>query len=76
MEAVDVEGAEYEAWDSNGRVLELSVCKPKSAWLGISGTERRLSPEELAEIKAKAVPYRDPEPLLRSLGRVLGIIRN
>jgi hypothetical protein len=75
MEAVDVENHEYEAWDSAGHALELSVGKPKSEWLTIAQSNSALSQEEFADIKAKAVAYRDPEPLFRSLGRMLGIVR-
>ena|SRR5204863_5092817 len=76
LEAIDVENGEYEAWDVAGHVLELGVGKPKLEWLKITQSGHTLSQEEFAEIKSKAVPYRNPEPLLRSIGRVLGIVRN
>lgn len=76
MEAVDVENEEYQAWDAAGHVLELGAGKPKAEWLKITQSDRTLSQDEFAEIRAKAVPYRDPEPLLRSLGRLFGLVRH
>jgi len=76
MERIDVENNEYQAWDATGHVLELTVEISKSEWLKIAQSDRVLPQSEFAEIKAKAVPYRDPEPLLRNLGRALGIVRN
>ena len=37
MEAVDVEGDEYEAWDAGGYVVRLSVATPRSAWYALAG---------------------------------------
>ena len=76
FEPIDVENDEYEAWDSSGHILELSVGKPKSEWLKVAQSGRALSERSLAEIKSRAVPYKDPEPLLRGLGRLLGIVKN
>ena len=70
LEAIDVENHEYEAWDGVGNALELSVGKPKSEWLKIKQSDRTLSRDEFAGIRGKAVPYREPEPLFRKLGRV------
>ena len=75
FEPMDVENHEYEAWDADGHHLELTVGKPKSEWLKISQLDRTLSQGEFAELKAKALPYRDPEPLLRMIGRKLGLLR-
>jgi hypothetical protein len=73
LEAVDVENDEFEAWDADGIVLALKVEPQKSEWLQITRTGQVLSESKFAEIKAKATPYRYPEPLLRSIGRKLGL---
>jgi len=75
LEPIDVENHEYEAWDAEGCILELAVRKPKSEWLKISQSGRTLSQGEFGEIKTNAVPYHQPESLLRGLGRKLGIVR-
>jgi hypothetical protein len=75
LEPIDVENHEFKAWDAEGCLLELSVGEPKSEWLKISQSGRTLSQGEFAEIKSKAVPYREPEPPLKSLGRKFGIVR-
>lgn len=76
LEPIDVENHEFEAWDGEGRVLKLAVGKPKSEWLKISQSDRTLSQVEFAEIKDKARPYHDPEPLLRRLGRKFRILKS
>lgn len=76
LEPIDIENHEFEAWDAEGRVLELAVGKPKSQWLKVSQSDRTLLQGEFAEIRDRARPYHDPEPLLRSLGRKLGIIKS
>ena len=76
MEPIDVSNREYEAWDGDGHRLELNVGKPKAEWLKISRSDGVLQPAEFDEVKAKAVPYRDPEPLLKGLGRLLGIVKH
>ena len=76
LEPIDVENHEFEAWDAGGRVLELAVGKPRSEWLKISPSDRTISQSEFAEIKNKATPYHEPEPLLRSLGRKLGLVKS
>jgi len=75
MEAIDVEGNEYEAWDADGRLLQLRVASAKLDWLQIVKTEKVLSNFEFAEIKEKAIPYRDSESLLRNIGRRLGLLK-
>jgi len=67
MEAVDVEGNEYDAWDGEGFVVRLTVSTPRSAWLRVGRADSRLLEQEFAELKAKSKPYREPEPLLSSL---------
>jgi hypothetical protein len=71
MEAVDIEGKEYDAWDGRGYVVRLTVATPKSTWLRISTEDARLSEQDFAELKSKSKPYREPEPLLSSLRRWL-----
>ena len=75
LEPIDVENNEYEAWDADGRVLALSVGPRKSEWLEIRRTDQMLPNEAFAEVKTKALPYRDPQPLLRVIGRKLGLLR-
>ena len=71
MEAVDVEGDEYEAWDAGGYVVRLSVATSRSAWLRVSRMRAQISELELAELKARSRPYREPEGVLHSLRRIL-----
>jgi len=71
MEAVDVEGDEYEAWDAGEYVVRLSVATPRSAWLRVSRMSAQISEQELPELKAGSRPYREPEGGLHSLRRVL-----
>ena len=75
IEAIDVDGNEYDAWDADGRLLQLRVASGKSYWLQIIKTEQLLSNFDFAEIKKKAVPYRDSESLLRNVGRRLGFMK-
>jgi hypothetical protein len=75
MEAIDVENGDYEAWDVAGSVLELGVGKPKSEWIKITQSDRTLSQDDFSKIRAKAVPYQDPEPLHRILGRWVGLVK-
>ena len=76
FEPIDVENNEYQAWDAAGNLLELRVGEPKAEWLKITRSGRISPQTEFLEIKAKAVPYRDPEPLLRSLGRLFKVVRD
>ena len=55
LEAIDVENNEYEAWDAEGRLLELTVSSRKPDWLQITRTDSVLSPKKFAEIKAKVI---------------------
>ena len=54
LEPIDVENHEYEVWDVEGHVLELGVAKPKSEWLKLTRTDRKLSQSELTKIKGEA----------------------
>ena len=54
MEAIDVEGKEYEAWDANGRLLQLRVASANLDWLQIVKTEKVLSTFEFAEINRES----------------------
>jgi hypothetical protein len=75
LEAIDVENNEYEAWDADGRVLALSVGPQKSEWLEVRRTDQMIPNEAFAEIKTQALPYRDPQRLLRVIGRKLGLLK-
>jgi hypothetical protein len=75
MEPINVENSEYEAWDSTGYHLRLSVSKPKSVWLKIAETEDRASDQEFTALRERAKAYLEPEPFLRSLRRRLGWLR-
>jgi hypothetical protein len=75
FEAIDVENNEYEAWDAYGRLLQLRVGPGRSEWLQISRTDRLLSEKDFTEVRGKAMPYRDSEPFLRSIGRRLGLLK-
>jgi hypothetical protein len=72
LEAIDVENNEYEAWDSCGRCLELSVGKPKSEWLKMVLTEGQASEREFALLKNRAEKRTAYEPLSRRLRRWFG----
>lgn len=50
LEPIDVENEEYQAWDANGYALG----RPKSEWLKLTRTDRKLSLSELTEIKGDA----------------------
>jgi hypothetical protein len=63
LEAIDVENGEYEAWDENGRRLELSVGKPRSEWLKITPTEGQASEKEFGAIRSRAEKWKEYEPL-------------
>jgi hypothetical protein len=71
MEALDVEGNEYNAWDGEGFVVRLTVATPKSAWLRVSRADSRLCEQAFAELRAISKPYRAPEARLGSLRRRL-----
>jgi len=75
FEPIDIENDEFEAWDAHGRALALKVGSKKSEWLQVVETDQVLPTEQFDEIKAKAVPYRDPEPLMRVIARKLGFLR-
>jgi hypothetical protein len=75
FEAIDVENSEYEAWDAYGRLLQLRVGPERSEWLQISRTDQLLSEKDFAEVRRKAIAYRDSEPLLRNIGRRLGLLK-
>jgi hypothetical protein len=75
LEAIDVENGEYEAWDADGRCLELSVGGPKSEWLKIVSTDRQAPEAEFAALRQKAEKRREfepYEPLSRRLRRWFG----
>jgi hypothetical protein len=75
LEAIDVENNEYEAWDADGRLLQLRVASEKFDWLQITKTDKVLSNVDFAEIKEKAIPYRDSESVLKGIGRRLGLLK-
>ena len=75
FEPIDVENSEYEAWDSNGRILTMNVGPRKSEWLQVRRTDGVLPKEQFEYMKCRATPYREPEPLLRVIGRKLGLLR-
>ena len=55
LEAIDVENAEYDAWDAAGHVLELSVdTSSRIQWLRVNKTDARISDEEFGVLRAKA----------------------
>jgi hypothetical protein len=54
MEAIDVENGEYDAWDSLGRFLQLSVDKLQKGWLKIEATASTMPAEEFSAVRAKA----------------------
>jgi hypothetical protein len=57
MEAIDVEGNEYDAWDVEGFTLKLATRNSKRAWLHLERTETRISDARGKEIRLQAVPY-------------------
>jgi hypothetical protein len=63
LEAIDVENGEYEAWDADGRCLDLSVGGQKSEWLKIVSTDRQAPEAEFAALKEKAEKRKEFEPL-------------
>jgi hypothetical protein len=71
LEAVDVENGEYEAWDADGRCLELGVGKTKSEWLKITLRQGRASDEEFAALKKRAEKRSEFEPFSKRLLRRL-----
>lgn len=54
LEAIDVENEEYEAWDSEGRVLKLLVGDRKRAWLNLVNTHGRLPADEFTRLRTRA----------------------
>ena len=72
LEAIDVENGEYEAWDAQGRCLELSVGKSKSEWLKIVLSEGRASEMEFDALKSRAEKWNEYQPLSKRLRRWLG----
>ena len=76
LEAIDVENEEYDAFDANGFLLVLRAGTPKSEWLKIDRTSTQLPTGEFVAMKAKAVIYREPEPLLRTLLRKVGLTKD
>ena len=75
LEAIDVENEEYDAFDANGFRLMLTAGTPRSEWLKIDRTPAQLPAGEFAAMKAKAVTYKEPEPLLRTLLRKVGLTK-
>ena len=75
LEAIDVENAEYEAWDATGRCLELSARKTRREWLKIVPAEGRADAREFEEIKASAERRREYAytPLSKRLLNWLGL---
>jgi hypothetical protein len=57
MEAIDVEGNEFDAWDVEGSMLKLTTRNSKRAWLHLERTETRISYAPRKEIRLQAVPY-------------------
>jgi hypothetical protein len=53
LELIDVENDEYQAWDANGYALDLLVGSPKSEWLKLTRTDRKLSQSELTKIESE-----------------------
>ena len=72
LEAIDVENGEYEAWDAQGRCLELSVGKPKSEWLTIISAEDQASEEGFTALKNRAEKCKEYEPLSKRLRHWFG----
>ena len=54
LDARGVEKREYDAWDAQGRCLELGVGKPKSEWLKISLRDGQASPQDFTALKNRA----------------------
>ena len=54
LEPMDVENDEYQAWDANGHALEIIVGSPKSEWLKLTRTDRKLSQSELTKLEGEA----------------------
>ena len=75
LEAIDVENEEYGAYDANGFRLVLRAGTPKSEWLKIDRTSTQLPAGESGAVKAKAVTYKEREPLLRTLLRKVGLTK-
>ncbi|HEY4661823.1 MAG TPA: hypothetical protein VIG91_09995 [Terriglobales bacterium] len=75
IEPIDVRNNEYEGWDAEGGVVQLTVGSGTSEWLQILKTDQVLPQSEFAQVKGKANPYRFPEPLLRTIGRRLGLLK-
>lgn len=72
LEAIDVENGEYEAWDAQGRCLELGVGKLKSEWLKIILTEGQASEEEFSALRDRAERRTEYEPLSKRIRRWVG----
>jgi hypothetical protein len=58
LEAVDVEGNEYDAWDVDGFVAKLTTANSRREWLCLERSDVRMSDgQQQNEVKSKAVPY-------------------
>jgi hypothetical protein len=73
IEAVDVENGEYAAWDTTGRVLQLSVAKSEAGWLQVVTTNQKASEQEFAGLKKRSETYHVPESLFTRLFRRFGL---
>jgi hypothetical protein len=74
IEAVDVENDEYAAWDTTGRLLQLSVGKSNSGWLQLVTTNQKASEQEFAGLKRRSETYQVPEePFFTRLLRRFGL---
>jgi len=74
LEAIDVENEEYEAWDAQGRRLQLAVGEPKSEWLKIVATQDQLSDRRFAELRSKSQPLKPYVPIGHRFMRWLGSV--
>jgi hypothetical protein len=72
LDMADVEKSGYEAYDSEGFVLRLSVDERQPSWLQLGRTENRLSVTDFLELKSNAVAHeQESRPLFDSLKRKL-----
>jgi hypothetical protein len=62
LEAIDVENDEYDAWDSTGGVVKLSVDPlSRKQWLKVKNTGVRITETEFAVLRAKATRTSEPK---------------
>ena len=57
LEAVDVEGNEYDVWDVDGFVVKLVSTNSKREWLRLERTDTRISDVQQKEVQSQAVPF-------------------